>query len=187
MIEYFTEEMQEMFDGINGIEPRLRLDVAISDLEDIYKENYPFQTIETINGPMFIFTRSFIYKCLWAMATDSMQDMGEEEEKWFLKFMKFEDVMSTNPPPTTNLTDTLGCTVKDKLGKSYVVLADLSVTTIECVNPIDLVEDIDVLVELDNVFVDMLDMNPINRDKIPTGELIDVTQSALDKIKDIIK
>jgi len=186
MIEYMAVELQEMFDEHPNVEARLRLDVAVSDLENIYKENFPFQSVETTNGQIYIFTRSFIYKCLVAFATDSLQDMGEEEIEWFNRFIDFENIMSTNPPSSLPPSRPFGCTHKDANGKSYVVLADLSVTTIECTNPTGTVESLDVLVDLDRVFIDMYNVREMNRDRIQDIELVDISKSGLDKIKDII-
>ena len=205
MIEYFEDEIKEKMDNLESMGKVLPSDVdaTLSDIEEIFKSNFPYQELPSMQGEQYLWTRSFIYKCLWAFSTDSLQDMGEQELKTFVEFVNYEEAFSFSMGNSTHKNSqivnlgkqvvnngvpigiaVIGCTLQDKHGKSYEIYKNGNLGD-ECVRLGGNLRNLEAMKSLDRLFVDMLNDVPNNRDKLPTGELIDMTNSIYDNIKDI--
>ena len=204
-IDYLSDELKEKFLSQDRLteQGKSSLGIAMSELEDIFKEDFPFQVQASTIGSNYIWTNAFIYKCLWAFATDSLEDMGDQEIELFTTFVEYEESMSFSLSNSVHSqskiinkgmqvvnfgvpigVNVIGCTLQDKYGKSYEIYENGKLGD-ECVRIGGDFKSEEVYASLDQVFMDMLNDVPNNQQKLPHGELIDMTNSIHDNVKDL--
>jgi len=205
-INYLPQDMIKDFTRNEQVKPKVKTSVgfALTELEDIFKEDFPYEELPSTTGTKYLWTEAFIYKCLWVFMTDNEDDMGEQEQYWFNKFVEYEEKMSysiTNGGSSTLAisnkgamvlnhgkqvgSEAYGCTNPDSAGNSYELVKGHVLLGSKCILFPTPVEDIDILESLDKLFVDMYMDIPNNREALPSGELIDLTNSLNDRIKDL--
>ena len=208
-VAYITQKMQNEFvvnENRLNTQGQFSLGMGLSELENAFKENYPVDVLPSVTGDKFMWTEAFVHKCLWAFATDNLDDMGEDEIEMFNKFVEYEERMSFSITNQASDATTImnrgmrvvnhgvhvgsiatGCTNPDVYGNSYEVLRGQVLLGNKCVmHPIPTrPEDIEMMESLDKLFMDMYNDVPHGIDKIPNGELIDLTNSEFDHVKDI--
>ena len=205
-VNYLTQDMIKEFTTNEKANPNTRTSVgfALTELEDVFKEDFPFEELNSSTGMKFLWTESFLYKMLWVFATDNTDDMGEYELEWFSRLVEYEEKMSyslTNQEATASLivnhgfdvvnkgiqigAEATGCTLPDRAGNSYEIIRGRILLGNKCILYPVPVENIEILESLDKLIMDLYNDVPNNREALPSGELIDLTNSLNDRIKDI--
>jgi len=178
--EFYPKEIQDLleFDNNKYGKTTNRLDVSVAELEIVYAENFPYTEIRTTNGIKYIWTESFLNKCLIAFSTDSLAEMNAQELAIWYDYVAFSDEKSTSATTEMLNGDAIGCTNPDENGKSYAIYSDYSVSSVECIDAIDNYPRETIMKSLDTVFIDMLNCDPFNTDDTIVGELENVSPCA---------
>ena len=130
----FSEEIQALLDADSdklGLTTN-RVDVGLAELKQVYAENFPYLEQNTINGVVYIWTDSFIEKCLNGMSNGSLNGMNAQERVTWDAYVAWSDARTTSADSTQCGGLAIGCTIPDIDGNSYVVCSDGSVTEELC-------------------------------------------------------
>jgi len=137
----------------------------------LYKEELPFNVIDTIDGQCILWDIDFINKVLSAMATGSLTSMSDiEKQVWYL-FVEFQDKMTHSA--TTNDVGAIGCTIPNGLGDSFVVTVN-GITGTLCQDPDLSVPKINQSQSLDQYLMDLYNCDVPNNCGIITGIVTDI-------------
>jgi len=138
----------------------------------LYKEEFPFFYISTIDGECIQWDIDFINKCLNAMATGSLANFSDIEKQVWKQFVEFQDLMSHSA--TTDTLGAIGCTIPNSLGQSFVVTSS-GVTTTLCQDPETSVAKESQSKSLDSYFMDLYNCQTVNDCGIITGTVTDIS------------
>jgi len=142
------------------------------EMVDLYREEFPFHYISTIDGQCIQWDSDFIDKCLIAMTTGSLSDFSDIEKQIWNQFVEFQDAMSHSA--TTDTLNAIGCTIPNESGISYVVTTN-GITSTLCQNPQTTVSKERQSKSLDDYFMDLLNCKTPNDCGIIVGELEDIS------------
>ena len=158
---------------------RSSTDLAIIELQDVYKERFPYTETKTIVGDRFIWDENFINKILYAMSTDDLSDFSQTELEVWYGLVSFENYHSNL---ANDLVDdkAIGCTIPNEDGISYIVTND-GITDKLCANPIYGVPQAVIYASLDKALVSIYNCIDYNDTDIKEGELIDIQPCELNK------
>lgn len=137
----------------------------------IYKEEFPYYFLDTIDGQCIIWDEDFINKLLVAMATGSLGDLSEIEKQVWYNFVEFQDA-KTHSAPTTYI-GAIGCTIPDESGNSYIVTAG-GVTTELCLPPEASVPKERQSKSLDDYLIALLTCGVPNECGLISGDVTDI-------------
>jgi len=181
MSTFYPTEIQALLDSDDNPygQTRNRLDVAGAELEVVYAENFPYAEIRTVDGINYIWTESFLDKCMIAFSTGSLKDMNAQELSIWYDYVAFSDEKSHSATSDMLGGTAIGCTVPNEDGISYVVNDEYIISSVECNDPIEKYPRETVMKSLDQVFVDMTNCDPFNTDNTLDGELEDVSPCAV--------
>jgi len=181
MSTFYPAEIQDLLDSDDnqyGV-IRNRLDVAVAELEVVFAENFPYTEIRTVDGINYIWTTSFLDKCMIAFSTGSLKDMNAQELAIWYDYVAYADEKSTSATDDMLGGTAIGCTVPDANGISYAINSDYVISSVECNDPIENYPREAIMKSLDQVFVDMTNCDPFNTDNTLEGELEDVSPCAV--------
>ncbi len=162
-----------------------RTDVALFELEGLFSEFFPYEKVYGMEGIKYLWTTSFIYKCLTAFTVDDVMDMDDEELTVFNMFIDYQDNMSTSATTDMEDGDCVGCTNPVHGMESYAVDDLYHITDTIC-DPADPIHPNLALMEsLDAVFMDIFNCTITTSLYAHDTELIDVTNCPMDGVRDI--
>ena len=181
MYEFYPPEIQELLNSDESPygHTRNRLDVAVAELEIVYAENFPYSEIRTVDGIKYIWTDSFLEKCLIAFSTGSLADMNTQELAIWYDYVAFSDEKSTSATSDMLGGTAIGCTVPNEDGISFAVDVNYIISSVECNLPVENYPRETIMKSLDEVFVDMVNCDPFNTDDTIVGILEDVSPCAV--------
>ena len=142
----------------------------------MYREELPFNYIDTIEGKCLLWDEDFINKVLVAMATGSLTNFSDIEKQVWFAFVEFEDGKSNSAPDT--YIGAIGCTVPDSNGNSYIV-TDSGVTTDLCEKPLSVVQKERQSKSLDEYLMDLYNCAIPNDCGIITGDMQDISPCSI--------
>ena len=164
---------------MDTISLRSSTDLSALELQDIYKERFPYTGTKTIVGDRFIWDENFINKVLYAMSTDDLSDFSQTELDVWYGFVSFEDYHSNLANDTVD-KNAIGCTIPDDDGNSYIVTND-GITDKLCSPPIYGVPQAVIYASLDKALVSIYNCIDYNNTDIKEGELVDIQPCNLNK------
>lgn len=138
----------------------------------LYKEEFPYFFLDTIDGQCIQWDIDFINKVLEAMATGSLGNFSDIEKQVWYSFVEFQDAMSHSAPD--NYIGAIGCTIPDGLGDSYIV-TDLGTTTTKCTDPESSVQKERQSKSLDDYLMDLYNCDTPNDCGIIQGDVEDIS------------
>ena len=94
---------------------------ALVELEELYHLSRPYEFYERLEGVCIQWDAVFIQKILYAMSTDQLWHMEEEEKRIWKEFVLYQEETSTYAEDTTCNGEAIGCTISNEMGESYVV------------------------------------------------------------------
>lgn len=153
------------------------IDLATSEMIEIYKEREPYSTNRLITGIEYVFSETFILKVRYAMATDYIGDMNNAELLVWNYFVQYSDEFSTTANTTVN-PDAIGCTVPDINGNSYIV-TEAGITTDLCSYQVSELEAIELASALDIVLTKIANCEEWVAQTITTSDLENVSVCTL--------
>jgi len=138
----------------------------------LYKEEFPYFFLDTIDGQCIQWDIDFITKCLDAMATGSLGTFSDIEKQVWFSFVEFQDAMSHSAPTTYN--GAIGCTIPNGLGDSFIVTNE-GITSSLCNEPELSVQKERQSKSLDDYFMNLYNCETVNDCGVITGIVTDIS------------
>jgi hypothetical protein len=138
----------------------------------LYKEEFPFTIVDTIDGQCLIWNQEFIDKVLVAMTTGDLSSMSDIERQVWYSFVEFQDEMSNSAPQT--YIGAIGCTVPDINGDSFIVTS-AGITTEKCLEPEATVPKERQSKSLDSYIMNLYNCEEVNNCGIIVGDVVDIS------------
>lgn len=86
------EELFVLLDQSCGcIEVPNNIGANTQEMLTLYKEEFPYSFIDTIDGQCILWNQDFIDKLIVSMATGSLQDLSDIEKQVWYAFVEFQD------------------------------------------------------------------------------------------------
>lgn len=141
------------------------IDLAVAELQTLYKEKEPYTTSRQIDGDDFVWQETFIEKVRYAFSTDSLDLMNNAELEVFDYLVQYQDEFSPSYDSVT-YPNAIGCTNPDGNGDSFVI-DNTGVTVNLCTIPVSTLEpEFQLLAaSLDSVLtglIDCIDYRPVD-------------------------
>lgn len=172
--------MEELFDLVDlncsCVEKPNNIGANTQEMLVLFKEEFPYYYLDTIDGQCLVWDEDFINKILVVMATGSLEDLSAIEKQVWYQFVEFQDAMSHSAD--SSVFGAIGCTVPNELGQSFVV-TNSGVTSTLCQAPESSIQKERQSKSLDDYLMSLLNCETPNECGIIEGDVTDVSPCSI--------
>lgn len=172
--------MEELFvlleSGCGCVELPNNIGENTQEMLKLFKEEFPYYYLDTIEGSCIIWDEDFINKLLVAMSTGSLVELSDIEKQIWYQYVEFQDALTHSA--TTDIVGAIGCTNPNELGQSFVVTTN-GITTTLCQNPQTTIQKERQSKSLDDYLMNLYNCETPNNCGIIVGDVTDISPCAI--------